>query len=108
MLTMDKFKNIVTKVLAFWAGIGTLLITFGSTGTIDVPEFLLQLFSVEFTSLLQETFDAIIKALGLVILVAQTVRGYFAVKEVDSNSIQAKILNKKQVAKLYFNPFKSF
>lgn len=101
---MDKIKNLLTKVLATWAGIGVALIAIGSAGLVQIPESLFGLFSAETTALLTTTVDIIFQAVGAVILFAQHVRGLFLSKPEPTG--QVKILSKGEVRSFIFNPFK--
>lgn len=84
-------KDIVTKVSAAWAMIGTLLITFGVSG---LPSWVPEIFSPEFTSVL-------VIALGAVIDFYQAARLIFAAK--PESGVQTLSAGQKFA---FVNPFK--
>ena len=79
-------KDIITKISALWATIGTLLITLGIQG----PDWLPVIFGDQFTSLL-------LVAIGAVIDFYQFARTVFAAKNGDTQALAKKN---------YWNPFR--
>ena len=84
-------KDIVTKISAAWAMIGTLLLTFGIQG---LPDWVPIIFGAEFTGLL-------VTAIGAVITFYQFARTVFASK--PDAEVQTLSAGQKYS---YLNPFK--
>lgn len=83
----------VTKITTLWAGIGALLILFGSQG-VAVPEFVLSIFSQGFV-------DAVIAFIGAVLVFYQYIRiNVFGKAE-------ARVASAMDKTKYLLNPFRT-
>lgn len=103
---MENAKAFIAKVLLTWATIGAALTTLTATGFINVPDVLLLLFSENISNVVGTAANALLEAIGLVIVAFQAIRAIFVSKELDAGDSVVKALNEGKAKGFKYNPFK--
>lgn len=98
---MEKAKQVIGRILSIWTAIGSLLAVVAISGGIDLPQFLTGLFSPETAAILQETSDAVLATIGIVIAAYQNIRAQL----ISQTTAGVSALSSVSTRKLSLNPF---
>lgn len=103
---MDKLKTTILKAISLWSLFGVFLIGIGSTGIIPVNEALINLFSQEIVTKLQELTDIIFQGWGIITLIGQALRAVFSKPVlVSARSHDVILLSDSDIKRIIRSPF---
>jgi hypothetical protein len=100
---MEKLRSFFTRILSIYGSIGVILMTIGSQGIINFPEWLTFLFSEDVSLALGSVFDTIITAIGAFLSFIQLVRAPFITEKLKG---EVSTLDHKELRKVIINPFR--